>query len=108
MELLTVRYIGPDAAILAGTYILSGETRPVMPAQVAEAEINHPGAFEVVDGTWPAMPIQLDEPALEQVPSEPEPTNLDEPATPEPTNLDEPAPAAREAQRPAAVRRGRR
>lgn len=87
---ITVRYIGPDAAILAGQYILEGETRTVPLARVIEAEAEHPGAFVVVAGTWPATPIELAPIELEQAPTESE-----QPIEPEPPS-DEPEPASEE------------
>lgn len=55
--MITVRYTGPEAAILAGTYILHGETRRVTPAQLADAQAHHPDGFVVVDGALVAPPI---------------------------------------------------
>lgn len=55
--MITVRYIGPEAAILAGTYILHGETRVVSAAQLAEAQLHHPDGFVIEDGVCMAAPI---------------------------------------------------
>ena len=95
---ITVRYIGPDVAVLAGQYIINGETRTVPLARLIEAEVEHPGAFEVVGGTWPATPIELEsieEPDQPEEPaSEPEPATEENTATPaQIVILDEPAPA---------------
>lgn len=90
---ITVRYTGPDAAILAEHYILTGETRTVPLARLIEAEATHPGAFVVVGGTWPAIPIELAPIEPEQAPIEPEPdTSIEEPEDrEEPGNDPEPA-----------------
>ena len=58
--MLRVRYIGPGEAILAGTYIQSGEDREVSAAQLAAAQIDHPEGFVVLDE--PAV-LNLNEPA---------------------------------------------
>lgn len=79
---ITVRYTGPDAAVLAGQYIINGETRTVPLARLIEAEADHPGAFEVVGGIWPATPIELESIEPEQAPVEPD-TSTEEPEQPE-------------------------
>lgn len=60
---MRVRYIGPECAILAGTYILEGETRDVTLSQLAAAQRDHPNDFVVLDEPAPDAPISLNEPA---------------------------------------------
>ena len=62
--MLRVRYIGPGEAILAGTYIQSGEDREVSAAQLAAAQIDHPEGFVVLDEPpAPTEALSLNEPA---------------------------------------------
>lgn len=56
----TVRYIGPDAAILAGSYLYEGETRDVTPAQLAVAQRDHPQGFVIVGGAGVGSVIASD------------------------------------------------
>lgn len=81
--MITVRYIGPDAAILAGSYIYHGETRLVAPAQLAEAQIFHPDSFAIVeDAAEPTLQGTVD-PGFD-----PNPPTID----PHLASNDEPAP----------------
>lgn len=90
---MRVRYIGPDCAILAGTYILHGEEREVSAAQLAAAQLDHPHGFAVLD-----EPV----PEVVQVPT---PISLNEPAPPAGPALDPPAVPTVTAHRPATRRR---
>lgn len=85
---LTVRYIGPGEAILAGTYIQQGETRSVTPAQLQAALADHPAGFAIVAGD--NVPAPLDQPPSEQS------KDLSEPAG-QAEDLNEPAAAPAEA-----------
>ena len=83
---LTVRYIGPGEAILAGAYIQQGETRSVTPGQLQAALADHPAGFEIVAGDdAPLLPEPLQQPAQLN-----EPVDLVDRAE----DLSEPAPAA--------------
>ncbi len=50
-------------------------------ARVVEAEAEHPGAFVVVDGVWPATPIELELIEPEQPASELESIEPEQPAS---------------------------
>ena len=76
---MRVQYIGPDEAILAGTYILEGEVRDVTPSQLAAAQRDHPHGFVVLDEP-PA-----DEPPTDEPPAD-EPPAPSRPAQPQPTH----------------------
>jgi hypothetical protein len=51
LEMVTVRYIGPGQAVLAGQLMLHGETRATSRAQVERALKFHPDGFEIVGET---------------------------------------------------------
>jgi len=49
-DLVTVKFIGPNCAVLGNATILQGETREnVSRAMLARAEQAHPGEFEIVE-----------------------------------------------------------
>jgi hypothetical protein len=57
--MLTVRYIGPDAAILGGSYIYTDETRTVSAGQLLAALEHHPEAhFEIVSDALPQVEVE--------------------------------------------------
>lgn len=95
--LITVRYIGPGEAILAGTYIQQDETRSVTPAQLQAAQEAHPAGFVIVagdDAPAPLDPAQLQQPTQLNEPADQvaQIENLSEPAAPlEDLALNEPA-----------------
>ena len=49
-EMVEVKFIGPERAILGGAYILHNETRRTSRAIVAAAERTHPGEFKILSG----------------------------------------------------------
>ena len=49
-EIVEVKFIGPERAILGGSYILHNESRRTSRAIVASAEKRHPGEFVILSG----------------------------------------------------------
>jgi len=106
--MITVRYIGPDEAILAGAYIQHGESRRVTPAALAAAQQYHPDGFIILvaasaedagrEGiTAFVQALAQPTPAAEQAPIDPDllPTRsaeLEPPSEPPPSPPAHPAP----------------
>ena len=82
---MRVQYIGPDEAILAGTYILEGEVRDVTPSQLAAAQRDHPHGFVVLDEP-PTDEPPTGEPPAGEPPAAPPPPAPSRPAQPQPTH----------------------
>lgn len=112
--MLTVKYIGPDAAVLAGSYIYSGETRQVSRGQFLIAQANHPEGFEILEGELPQAEVEqlpapvppidpnADQPGGEPPTTDDEPPTTDAPVVDAPV-IEEPAPTAEEALAEAAI-----
>jgi hypothetical protein len=106
--MITVKYTGPDAAILAGTYIYQGETRRCSRGQLLAAQVHHPNGFEIVDGDPSPIeaepeqsPVSSPDPNDGQPGNEPAPAPGDQPlaSDDEQSTTDDPAveePAAEE------------
>jgi hypothetical protein len=78
--MLTVTYTGPDAAILGGSYIYTGETRTVSAGQLLAALEHHPAAhFVLISGALPQVEAEQPSTPPATQPDDHPPTPDDQP-----------------------------